>query len=567
MPMNIRTIILIISTCLISACSETFTDRRTTRIGVQLEGIDRMMEIDPEKVLKELDSIPRGKLSADDSAYYALLYTQAMIRCGIPVSSDSLIRTAYDRYSSGKYADLKKRSCFYNAMIAFNKGDMPSAMKDAMEAYYLAVEEKSPLWIARSSELIGDIFYFVYNYRQAEPYKYEAAANYLIAGKTANHRYALCDLASVYLNENKTDKALSMLDSLTNAVGIDIPLDSALLSYISMARMSGLFNAGTLDNTYGMVTPNVDTVPPEDVGVDLYIISSRMSYNSGDTSTARALLDMAHGMSSDERQTVRVGYETFLQSLHSGDFRDAALLADTLLLLQGKIAEEILKESVTGIQRDFYSEKARYQEQRSAYIMRLLVIVVVAAMMMMVLLVWIYRLKLRTRKAELETNLLSIIKLKDRIGLADAENGRLTVAMTEQSAAMEELFRESWKSLNMLCNEYFNIGESEATRISVLNNIGKELDRLRSKKNLKHIETAVDTYMGNIMSMLRRECSFLKEEDFVLLSLLFAGLSVRAICILLNMNYKLVYLKKSRLSKRIMASDAPHKELFVSRIN
>ena len=119
----------------------------------------------------------------------------------------------------------------------------------------------------------------------------------------------------------------------------------------------------------------------------------------------------------------------------------------------------------------------------------------------------------------------------------------------------------------MLCNEYFNIGESEATRISVLNNIGKELDRLRSKKNLKHIETSVDTYMGNIMSTLRRECGFLKEEDFVLLSLLFAGLSVRAICILLNMNYKLVYLKKSRLSKRIMASDAPHKELFVSRMN
>ncbi len=118
----------------------------------------------------------------------------------------------------------------------------------------------------------------------------------------------------------------------------------------------------------------------------------------------------------------------------------------------------------------------------------------------------------------------------------------------------------------MLCGQYFDIGDSPAARATALNNIGKELDKLRSRKNLSSIEDAVDMYMGNIMSMLRRECDFLKEDDLVFMSLLFAGLSSRAICLFLNMKYKFFYLKKSRLAKRIEASGAPHKDIFLCRM-
>lgn len=68
----------------------------------QLERADLVMESDPESAMAELRGVDREDLSPDDSAYFALLYTQAMIRCGIVVSSDSLICTAYRTYGRGE---------------------------------------------------------------------------------------------------------------------------------------------------------------------------------------------------------------------------------------------------------------------------------------------------------------------------------------------------------------------------------------------------------------------------------------------------------------------------------
>lgn len=69
------------------------------------------------------------------------------------------------------------------------------------------------------------------------------------------------------------------------------------------------------------------------------------------------------------------------------------------------------------------------------------------------------------------------------------------------------------------------------------------------------------------MSILREECPFFKEEEYVFLSLVYAGLSVRAVCLFVGIKYKLFYLRKSRLSRRIEESDAPHKELFLDKLS
>lgn len=68
------------------------------------------------------------------------------------------------------------------------------------------------------------------------------------------------------------------------------------------------------------------------------------------------------------------------------------------------------------------------------------------------------------------------------------------------------------------------------------------------------------------MSFLREECTFFKEDDFVFLSLVFAGLNVRTVCLFLDIKYKLFYLKKSRLIKRIEDSAVLHRDAFLSRL-
>lgn len=118
----------------------------------------------------------------------------------------------------------------------------------------------------------------------------------------------------------------------------------------------------------------------------------------------------------------------------------------------------------------------------------------------------------------------------------------------------------------MLCNQYFDVENTDKGRSSILNNIDKEFKRLRSRKHLREIEKAVDTYFNGIITLLREQCPFLSEEDITLMTLTYAGFSSRAVCLFMDIKYKLYYLKKTRIIKRIENSDAPDKETFIAKI-
>ena len=83
-------------------------------------------------------------------------------------------------------------------------------------------------------------------------------------------------------------------------------------------------------------------------------------------------------------------------------------------------------------------------------------------------------------------------------------------------------------------------------------------------KLLKQADSIITDHpdMDGLITRLREECPFLKEDDVNFLGLIFAGFSVRAVCMFTGMEYQHFYVKKSRLMKRIQNSDAPDRELF-----
>ncbi len=533
----------------------------------RLKEVDSIMDSDPSTALARLDSICADELSLDDYAYYALLYTQAQDKCRIVNTSDSLISVAYGVYSHSGPADLRMRTFFYKAVVSFYKNDFLSAMKDAAVAYDIAKDLESSYWIAKSAELKADIFWHVYNYRLSEQCTHEAVKYYLLAGRVDNHRYALCDLATIYVNEGRLDDAKSLVDSIYVVVTNETPVDSALLDYMYFPLSSVLLQTNKFDELRQLLKEAPDFVLPGDEKVDEALMNVTVTYVSGDNDRASTLLSDAYQLAEDEKQRARVMYEEYRQAMFTGNYEKAALMGDSLLRIQSKIAEDVLSESVTAAQSDFYSEKAKYQQLTAERRLLVIVALAVVALIITILLIIIFRLKIRARNAEFEANLLSLMNIKrqaDEIGL---ENKRLSSELTEKSIVVEHLFREKWGTLNALCREYFDKGDLENVGSIMLRKLDSELKKLRSDDSFKDIEGAVDTYMGNIMTLLRQECDFLKKDDFVFLSLLFAGMSTRSVCLLLDIKYKLFYLRKSRLSKRISESEAPHKELFLSKMN
>ncbi|MDE7375221.1 MAG: hypothetical protein K2N16_00050 [Muribaculaceae bacterium] len=526
-----------------------------------LSEIDGYMETDPGRALEELERVQSGELSSADTPYYALLYTQAQIKNNIALTSDSLMKYAYEAYRNSPDKDLRKRAHFYNAQIAYYAGNLRPAMADVVVAYDIAKSDGDPYWIAKTAELIGDIFYDSFNFQQAEMFERECVENYKKAGRTDNHRYALSDLAATLIHLDKRKESIAILDSLHQVIKNEEPFDSALYNYAIFPVYAILIDANQLDSLERLL-PEHSMLSGDEGEFDYAVVKSYLL----DEEESRQLLWEAYTLCPDDKHRARTLYAAYRQALISGNYKYAAEMADSVILYQDKISVEALKESVVGVQRDFYTSKADFEAQKSRSILYTLIAVVVVAIVIVILLVAIHRLKMRAKKAELEANISTLVDMKNQVTQANLEKERLNVALSDKSLTIESLFKDKWAVLNMLCNEYFELGDSESARVASQARIEKELKKLRTTKSLKDIEAAVDANMGGIMALLRQECDFLKEDDFVFLSLVYAGLSAKAVCLFTDIKYKNFYQKKSRLSKRIADSEAPHKDLFTAKI-
>lgn len=562
-PIRLLAVLILLAAGL-AACDTT---------GSRLRAIDAIIEDDPARALAELQLVPRAGMSHSDSAYFALLYTQAQIKNYIDVDSDSLISIAYDAYKFSGNRDLRRRAHFYKAQIAFYAQKYRACMQDAIVAYDLAKEYDDPYWIAKTAELIGDVLFYTYHYVQCVDYSSEAAENYLKAGKIMNHRYALCDLASALMNNQKFGQARYLLDSVQNVVRHEEPLDTIFDGFITSLKLSCLLEDKDFDGIKKYLPEKCDSVYGDTYKIDISIFQSFVDAEKGNLEAASHLLAETAAITEDEKERIRIMYADYVHLKNSGHYAEALTLSDSLLQMQSNIADQMLKESIIGVQRDFYSVKAVAQQQRSTFMVRILVCVAITALIIITLLIIIYHLRLRAKNAELEANLSSLIHLREQAEAISNENSRLTgelvhhtLSEQKKSAVIEHLFKEKWSALNILCNEYFELDDSENSRTALLSNIEKELKKIRTNKSIKEIEISVNTYMGNIMTLLREECTFLKEDDYVFISLVYAGLSVRAVCLFTGIKYKFFYVKRARLMQRIISSGVPHSLMFAEKL-
>lgn len=136
----------------------------------------------------------------------------------------------------------------------------------------------------------------------------------------------------------------------------------------------------------------------------------------------------------------------------------------------------------------------------------------------------------------------------------------------ELSSKVDALYGERLNTLNMLCNEYFEKHDSEKLKISFCNEVEKHILALRDPRSIAELEDIVNTFLDNIMTRIREQIPGLTQKDLIFLTYLYAGFSLRAVCIFTDIKIKNFYNRRSRIKDRIIASDAPDKEYFVAKM-
>lgn len=542
-PQYILPVILAVLSCACSSPERKLLNQADSVI------IDR-----PDSAMSILGAIDRKHLKGDDLPYYALLYTQAQVETGIPVSSDSLIRIAYDRYGSDTRGDKGIRSTFYLAESYFNQVDgqdiksyikgtdaskpiSSKALKYYLKAYEEAKRQGNDYWHARSAKRIKLNFCWIENFYEGERYAREVVEHFKKAGRERDHRIAIIDHAQLYEPLEKFDFEREELDSLRDILLQEEPMDSVLLSRID----------------YELRHMETEMKRLRDEGV--VFLSEEDMDKIKDMSTA--------------------------------DFFNKILLKYTDVNWTGIVSYKFpskykrdLEMELIEARREFYDEISSENAKNASLFQRLLWVAVIVFLTIIAILCWMFYFRYKAQKARMSTNLESFLSLKadaDRMAEEIEERSdtisRLQLQLEEKSRQdgssdeiVRNLLKEKWSTLGMLCDQLFDIGQTDADRKRVLRNIEKELKKVASPQGVDETVEAVDRHMDGLITRLREECPFLKEDDINFLGLIYAGFSVRAVCMFTGMEYQHFYVKKSRLMKRIQNSDAPDRELFIEHM-
>ena len=202
----IYAIIILYSILIILGCNGNKT---ANKLIPELEQAEKVMFDHPDSALHLLESmeIPSSQTDKENHALWCLLMTQAKYKMVMKISSDSLVRIAYDYYKPTNNARRKAMSALYMGGLNYNLGNI----EESIRFYLEAKTEMEKTNDYKLGYLIMSGLGRIYLYRNLIEYAFEAcqsAYNYSV--KDSNLRYQMVSLqylARCYCLLNNLDKA------------------------------------------------------------------------------------------------------------------------------------------------------------------------------------------------------------------------------------------------------------------------------------------------------------------------------------------------------------------------
>ncbi len=565
----------------LSGCSESETAR-------SLDRAEAVMEEHPDSALAILGAIPSADVnSSADRALHALLLTQAQIKNGHIVDNDSLINIAVSHYSDSDDSPRLMKSLFYKAQVEYNRGDMTAAIVPAIRARELATEFNDSYWRAKAAELMADIYSVTHYKSEAVKYTEEAAEHYKKAGKARNHLFALCDLAVVRSNDGVDDnKNIALLDSVRR-IAINEPADTTLIVYADRTLFGMYVDSGRNDEAHRILEEMLSLKSHYFPDSEQYSYMSRLATNDGNDEEALQIIKTANDEATNTSQKVHV--YVFYRDYHKskGMSREAEAYTDSILTLQNTEVAAVLKQSVVSAQRDFFTARAEKEADKarlSAMTASALGILLAAVCIGFLL---YYREKMRRKKAEIETMMLEAQSLSAQLdekdeSLQSAINElnktrndlkELSITVSDKDSLLKtqtlltnSILEKRFQTLNALSKDYLTLTNQSSPRTGIVSDFKKELDIMANPESQAELERIVNNKHQGIITRLRNQLPKIKDQDIFFLTLIAAGVSRNAICLITKNKQANYYNKCSRLRRKIENSDSTDKQEFLDTI-
>ena len=202
-------IILLLAIPLLTGCMR---NRHAERVMDHAEAI---IEEHPDSALalmQDLDGIVLH--SSGQNARRALLLSLAMHKNYIDIADDSLVAVADGYYSTSDDVHRRMLASFCHGNVLYNAARYPQAITRALHAEADAATLRDTLWLARTNELLADIYTDNFMRDEAEYRILNKITYYKRASRPKNVLYSYLNLATAYYNNDKCTESIHILDSI-----------------------------------------------------------------------------------------------------------------------------------------------------------------------------------------------------------------------------------------------------------------------------------------------------------------------------------------------------------------
>ncbi len=530
----------------------------------ELTYLETRMEAKADSVRTALAAMDGNRLRGEARALHALLYSQALDKCYVDVTNDSLISIATKYYRKGDEPLRALQALYYQGRVMENAKEYHQAIAFYTEAEQYVGEVEDPYIKGLLYAHLGSLYSKDYDYATALKNLKIAHEYYKKANIPRLQYSALRNIGHAYKAMNDFSNAEACLKE---AAAWAYANNRKSLYVSCLQHLFELYDAFNDSNSFFQLY-NSEGYKACAADMNVEYLLARQYASNGEQEKALFHLEKAWEQTRTIKDTI-----TFYQLSYNiyksyGNYIQALASHEKALSLQDSLLRIATRHPLIVTQRDFFQEQSELTEVKLQKSRQAIFFICVVAILAIAIIIIVSRTRARKKREELDgyVNLTEALQ-RSLYSKEEAINrmGEQLQLQDEQARTMNtrlaDLMRGRYELLNELTNTYYETSGSKADREAIYQKVKKAIDRMAgNRKEMQELESIVNEYCDNAMAHIHAELPELPYDDTVLLCYIYAGFSAKAIHLFTKNSISNIYSRKSRLREHIKQSDAPHRQ-------
>ena len=537
-------------TALAVSCSSRLMTQR-------LDAIEKIIEDRPDSALVILRTLSQDNLDTRElKARFSLLYAMALDKNGVDTTDRTIIEPAIQYYQKHGTVDSRMKALYYQGIAYLNGGEFDNAIVSFSAAEELVSKSSDMRYVGLLYSRISDLYNLSHN--SVDELKYvNLAADVFAENGIEKYKYStMLRKGEALTGLSRYDEAesifITLLDNpmLSEKIRTTAKEDYALLLLSRNNRDSGkaltllnevITDAGALRNT------------------NLWAAYAYALADCGHFAESERVFAQLYDLADKDYSIVDIWSSAAKES--KGDYRDALGLLRKSLTYQDSLLNIRLLQATASAQNNHLAlRNAQLQVESKNQRIRLMTLIFILALMLIISYI-IYHSRVDRLWKEREE--LASIADTMRLQMREAE-----MDLSSLRSEYARMYKSQFKTLGEICEAYLLANEKKDSQRIMYEKVQRMLKDISGDSDgQKRFERMIDKSLSNIMRHFREEFPKYSEEDYRFISYVFVGFDATLLSIIFNMpSVDAVYMKKLRIKKTILKSDAVYKDMYLTML-